>query len=183
MVTPWRTVSSRSVLADRWINVRADDCLTESGQQIAPYYVLTYPDFVNIVALTPDDRIVLVEQYRHGAGVSVLELPGGMMDPCDADPVATAQRELREETGFAGATWERVSSLYPNPATQTNLSHTVLATGCHLAGTTALEAGEEGMQIRCLPINDVVAGLRAGLLGQAMHVAGLLLALELIKHR
>jgi ADP-ribose pyrophosphatase YjhB (NUDIX family) len=181
MVAPWQTISSRTVLADRWINLRADDCRTGEGMPIAPYYVLTYPDFVNVVALTPDNHIVLVEQYRHGAGVSVLELPGGMMDPGDADPVAAAQRELREETGFAGATWQRVSSLYPNPATQTNLSHTVLAMGCHLAGNKALEAGEEGMQTRCLPVAEVVAGLRSGLLGQAMHVAGLLLALQVAK--
>ncbi len=158
--------------------MRADDCLTAGGKQIAPYYVLTYPDFVNVVCLTPDNRLVLVEQYRHGAGVTVLELPGGMMDPGDEDPLVTARRELLEETGYTAAAMQPVCKLYPNPATQTNLSHTVLATGCTLTAQPHLEAGEEGMTVRCLPIAEVMAGLRTGLLGQAMHVAGLLLALD-----
>ena len=183
MVDPWRTVSSRIVLADRWINVRADDCLTPGGKQIAPYYVLSYPDFVNVVGLTPDNQLVLVEQYRHGAGVSVLELPGGMMDPSDTGAMVTAQRELLEETGFTAETWQPVCKLYPNPATQTNWSHTVLATGCKLTGKPHLEAGEEGLAVRCLPIPEVLAGLPTGLLGQAMHVAGLLLALDMAKLR
>ncbi len=172
-------VRSATVLRDRWIDLRADDCRTASGQEIAPYYVLSYPDWANVVALTTDRRLVLVEQYRHAAGRVVLELPGGVVDPADAGPLAAAQRELVEETGFGAAGWRPVSSLYPNPATQTNQVHTFLATGCRPVEQPCLEAGEEGMTVRCLELEEVLAGLSTGLLGQAMHVAGLLLALRL----
>ncbi len=178
MVQAWRVVASKTVLRDRWIDVRADDCRTPGGQTIAPYYVLAYPDWVNVVALTDAGLLVLVEQYRHAAGSAVVELPGGAVDAADASLLAAAQRELLEETGYAAAEWRQVSSLYPNPATQTNRVHTFLANGAHPVRPPALEAGEEGMAVRCLPLDEVLAGLPSGLLGQAMHVAGLLLALR-----
>ena len=178
MVRPWQTLASRPVHSDRWIDLRADTCRTPGGTDIAPYYVLTYPDWVHVVALTLGGGIVMVEQYRHGAGAICLELPGGAVDAGDADLLAAARRELREETGFTAAAWKHVSSLYANPAIQTNRVHTVLATGCTREGEPELEAGEEGLTVRVLPVAEVRAGLRTGLLNQAMQVAGLLLALD-----
>ena len=177
MVTPWRTTASRTVHADRWINVRADDCITESGQEIAPYYVLHYPDWVNIAALTSDDELVLVEQYRHGVASAVLELPGGAIDPGDVDVIAAARRELLEETGYEAESLSYVTGLFANPATQTNRVHTVLATGCRRVSLPLLDATEEGMQVQVIPAAEILAGLQAGRIGQAMQVAGLLLAL------
>ncbi len=178
MAKPWRTLASEQLLHDRWINLRADRCVTPGGREIAPYYVLSYPDWVHVAALTDDDELVLVEQYRHGAGLSCLELPGGMMDAADADPVATARRELMEETGFAADRWQLVSSLYPNPATHTNRIHAVLATGCRRVGRPRLEDGEEGLTVQCLPVAHVLRDLQAGLLPQAMQIGVLLLALS-----
>ena len=178
MVKPWRVLSSEPIVRDRWINVRADHCVTPGGRDIAPFYVLTYPDWVHVAALTDDDELVLVEQYRHGAGQACLELPGGAMDPGDADPVAAAQRELLEETGFEPARSELVSSLFPNPATQTNRLHGVLATGCRRVAAPRLEDGEEGLTVRCVPVDDILRDLRGGVLQQAMHVGLLLLALS-----
>ena len=177
MVEPWRTLSSERLVHDRWIDLRADRCTMQDGAEIAPYYVLTYPDWVHVVALTPDDGLVLVELYRHGAGVACLELPGGAVDSGDADIVAAARRELREETGYEAEGCELVSSLYANPANQTNRVHAVLATGCRLAGAQRLESGEAGLAVRCVPLGEVLAGLPAGMLPQSMQVAGLLLAL------
>ena len=180
MVKPWRTLASRTVLRDRWIDVRADDCVTAGGHMIAPYYVLTYPDFVNVVALTPANELVMVELYRHAAAQVLLELPGGMMDAGETDPVQSALRELREETGYVAGQAKLVTSLFTNPATHTNRVHTVLATGCQAAGKPALEAGEDGMTVRLMPVETVLGGLADGLLGQSMHVAGLLLALAAV---
>ncbi|TWF54495.1 NUDIX hydrolase [Neorhizobium alkalisoli] len=97
--TKWSVLSSETVVKDRWIDLRAETCVTPSGQEIAPYYVLSYPDWVNIVAITADDEIVLVRQYRHGAADVFTEIPGGAVDAGDPDPVAAAKRELLEETG------------------------------------------------------------------------------------
>ena len=178
MTQPWRVQTSKTLLQDRWINVRADDCLTPGGHPIAPYYVLTYPDWVHVVALTAARELVLVEQYRHAIAKSVLELPGGVIDPADATPLAAGQRELLEETGHAARAWQHLGALYPNPAIQTNRCHGFLATGCHPVSRTTLEAGEEGMVVRCMPLAEVLARLGDGLLGNAMHVAALLLALQ-----
>ena len=93
---PWRTTGSTHLVHDRWLKVRADKCLTAEGVEIAPYYVLEYPDWVEIIALDAEDHIYLVQQYRHGLGVVALELPGGAMDVSDASPVEAAARELRD---------------------------------------------------------------------------------------
>jgi ADP-ribose pyrophosphatase YjhB (NUDIX family) len=180
MAKHWQTLSSERIIQDRWVDLRADRCLTESGTEIAPFYVLTYEDWVHVVALTDEDEVILVEQYRHGAGIVTLELPGGVIDSTDTDPAAAAQRELLEETGFAGETWQPISVLYPNPANQTNRVHSYLATGCRRVAAPALEDGEDGLSVRCIKLTDVVSGLQSGLLGQAMHVASLLLALRML---
>jgi 8-oxo-dGTP pyrophosphatase MutT (NUDIX family) len=178
MVKPWQTLSTRSILTDRWINLRADDCLTQSGKEIAPYYVLSYPDWVFVIALTPDDQIVLVEQYRHGAAATCLEVPAGAIEAKDVGAEAAARRELAEETGFTAEDVRIVSCLYANPANQTNRVHTVLATGCRRVAKPALEDGEDGLTVHCIPVADVLAGLGSGVLSQSMHVAGLLLGLS-----
>ena len=173
----WRVIQSNSVLKDRWINLRADDCITPAGKDIRPYYVLTYPDWVHVVAVTPERCLILVRQYRHAAGKMILELPGGMLDPQDTDTEQAARRELEEETGYTAQNWELISSLYPNPATHTNRLHVYLAIDATCDRLQKLDEGEEGLQIHILPIQDVVDGLRTGLLGQWIHVSAVLLAL------
>jgi ADP-ribose pyrophosphatase len=85
-------------------------------------------DWVNVIALTADQRVVLVRQFRPGAARVCLEIPGGMIDPGE-DPCAAAARELAEETGYTGAHWEVIGKVAPNPAIQSNTLYTVLALG------------------------------------------------------
>jgi 8-oxo-dGTP pyrophosphatase MutT (NUDIX family) len=129
--------------------------------------------------LTPDDRLVLVRQYRHAVGECLLELPGGAVDAEDDGLENAARRELAEETGFRASDWRFVSSLYPNPATHTNRVHFYVATGAEHEGPQILEEGEEGMTVHLLPVPEVLAGLHAGILGQVMHVTAVLLGLAL----
>jgi 8-oxo-dGTP pyrophosphatase MutT (NUDIX family) len=173
----WRIIRTKGVWKDRWINLRADHCVTPAGTEIGPYYVLTYPDWVHVVAVTPSGGLVLVRQYRHAIGESVLELPAGAVDPSDANTEQAARRELEEETGFTAQRWRLVSSLYPNPATQTNRVHVYLALDAVCDGTQHLDKGEEGLQVSVVPIREVVHGLRTGILGQLMHVSAVLMGL------
>jgi 8-oxo-dGTP pyrophosphatase MutT (NUDIX family) len=173
----WRTIRSETVLKDRWIDLRADHCVTPDGVEISPYYVLSYPDWVHVVAITADDKLVLVRQYRHAAGESLLELPGGAADPGDASMEEAAQRELAEETGFTAVRWELISSLRPNPATHTNRIHGFLALDAERAGGQKLDIGEGDLTVELHDIPAVLEGLKSGLLGQATHVSLLLLAL------
>lgn len=174
----WKVLESRTILQDRWLNLRADDCLTSGGVTISPYYVMSYPDWINIVAITPDDRLLLVRQYRHAAGKFFLEIPGGGLDERDADSEKAARRELEEETGYIAQNWQLISTLYPNPSSHTNRLHTYLATGAEQKYQQRLDAGEEGMTVHALPIAEVLDGLQAGLIGQALHVSSILLALR-----
>lgn len=174
---PWRVRSSRTALADRWIRVTADAVEDARGNVLDPFYVLDYPDWVQVVALTADERLVLVRQYRHGLRGPSLELPAGAMDPGDADPLAVGARELAEETGFAAPDWRVVASLHPNTATHRNRCHTVLATGCEAAGAVAHGPGED-IAVELHPWRAVVERLAEGVLPQAMHVSALLLGLR-----
>jgi 8-oxo-dGTP pyrophosphatase MutT (NUDIX family) len=173
----WRVQSTRTVLRDRWIDVRADSCVTPAGISIDPYYVLSYADFVHIVAVTPDDCLVMVRQYRHAAGEVFLELPGGIADATDGRPEVTASRELLEETGYEAAGMRLAASLFVNPATHNNRIHTCVATDAVRAGAQALEAGEEGLAVELIPVARVIAGLSDGLIRGSMVVTSIMLGL------
>ncbi len=176
----WRTLASETLIKDRWIDVRADRCITPSGAEISPYYVLTYPDWVHVVALTPDRGLVLVRQYRHAAGQWLLGLPAGVVDGGDDDVERSARRELAEESGFMSDRWRKVSALYPNPATHTNRAHTFVALDAVATQAPQLDEGEEGLEVIVRPIDEVLAGLEDGIFQQATHVSSLLLAMRSI---
>lgn len=182
MADAWHTLSSRTVIKDRWIDLRADRCVTPSGAEIAPYYVLTYPDWVHVVALTADDRMVVVRQYRHAIGKVTLEIPGGVIDAADSDPLAAAQRELAEETGYTAQTWRMLGGFHPNPATHTNRVHVALALDARTQVEPSPDVGEEGLETLTMSIREILDGLPAGVLVQAMHVAAIYLGLAAAGH-
>ncbi|MFS8111492.1 NUDIX hydrolase [Rhizobium jaguaris] len=174
---PWQVKSSTHLLHDRWLKVRADACVTAEGVEIAPYYVLEYPDWVGVVAIDAEDNIYLVQQYRHGLGVVSLELPGGAMDASDANPIEAATRELREETGLSASEWEYVGALAPNPATHSNLSHIVLARNVEISAKPADDPTERIRLVR-MPIRQAIGLALKGRMIQVIHVAALTLALH-----
>jgi 8-oxo-dGTP pyrophosphatase MutT (NUDIX family) len=169
-------LDSRDLIRDRWLRLRADRLRTAEGAVLDPWYVLDYPDWVAAVLLTADDRLVLVRQWRHGAQAWSLELPGGVIDAEDADPVAAARREALEETGHAAATWRYLFAGHANPAIQTNRLHAVLGTGAHPVAAPAPEAGE-AIRVECVAVEAVLAGIPQGMIGQSMHVGAILAGL------
>jgi len=177
--SPWTTLGSTVLIEDRWIRLRAERIRTANGTEIAPWYVLDYANWACVVALTADDRLVLVRQWRQGAKAWCLELPGGVMDPDETDPVATARRELLEETGYAAPEWRTLYAAFPNPSTQSNRLHVVLATGAAPAAPVAHEPGE-AITVETLPVAEVLAGLGQGMIGQSMHVGAILVGLAAV---
>jgi 8-oxo-dGDP phosphatase len=174
---PWKVLSRREVVRNRHLNLDAEAVETRAGAVLDPYWVMSYPDWVLVVALTPDDRLVLVRQWRQGAKAWVLEPPGGVMDEGDADPCATAARELWEETGYAAASCWLVGSIWSDPAHNTNRIHIVLAEAATDTGAHDREAGEE-LETVTMPVAEAVAGVTRGMFVHAMHLGGLLLALQ-----
>jgi 8-oxo-dGTP pyrophosphatase MutT (NUDIX family) len=139
--------------------------------------VLAYPDWVNVIALTNEDNLVLVRQYRHAVGDYNLEVPGGTVDASDPNVELSARRELEEETGYVADHWQPVSVLYANPALQTNRVHVFLAREARCIKPQLLDAGEEGLTVKLVPIQEVLDRLNSGLLGMSMHVSSVLLGL------
>src|SRR5580704_1272106 len=134
-----------------------------------------YLPWVNVVALTDRDEVVLIRQYRHGIGAVHYELPAGTTDPEDASMEEGARRELREETGYGGGRWSLLTTLSANPALQNNLTYTFLAEGV-TAGAAAPEASEE-ITVHLTPLDKIEALIEGGGFVQALHAAPLLLLL------
>lgn len=179
---PWTLERSERVVEDRWITVRADRCRTAEGVLVDPYYVLEYPDWVQIVAMDDEDRILLVEQYRHGLGVVSLELPCGAIEPGDDDPLAAARRELAEETGFEADRLELVATLAPNPANQNNLCHVILARDLS-EGRGRSDDPTERVLVHRREIEEVRRLAMSGGIVQAMHVAAIAMVFAYLERR
>jgi 8-oxo-dGTP pyrophosphatase MutT (NUDIX family) len=150
---PWQVVSSRVVVADQWVHLRADDCRTVDGRRIEPYYVLEYGDWVSVLALTADGDAILVEEYRHGAGVVALgTIGGGVVQGERAEDAA--RRELREETGYDALEMIDLGVTWANFGSQTNRVHHFLARGCERVGEQSLDANET-IAVHVLPMDDL----------------------------
>ena len=99
----WKLLASEYMIRrPPWLTVRHDRLELPNGNVIPDYYVLEYPPWVNIIPITEDGKIVMVTQYRHGIGRILTEIPAGVMEKEDVSPLAAAQRELMEETGYGG---------------------------------------------------------------------------------
>jgi 8-oxo-dGTP pyrophosphatase MutT (NUDIX family) len=146
------------------------------GREVDPYYVLEYPDWVNVVAVTETDEVVLVRQYRHGIGQVVLELPSGVVEGNDGGPLETARRELLEETGYASDSFRLTGVLSANPATHSNLTHCFLAADCRKVAQPHLDDVEE-LEVVIVPLARLGGLAREGALLQSLHVGSIFFAL------
>jgi 8-oxo-dGTP pyrophosphatase MutT (NUDIX family) len=125
-------------------------------------------DWVNVIALTPADEVVLLRQFRIGIEKVCLEIPGGMVDPGE-DARTAAARELLEETGYASDTWRHLGTVSPNPAIQDNYLHTYLALDARQTAEPTLD-GSEVLSVHTRPLAEVSELLRRGEIEHALVV-------------
>jgi ADP-ribose pyrophosphatase len=174
----WHVTASTVSYQDRWLTVRSDTCVTPAGATIAPWHVLEYPDWVNVVAIDDQGRMVLVRQYRHGVGEVLLGLPSGACERSDGEDAgerraAAAGRELAEETGYHAARLVPVLTSFPNAATHDNTVTSFLATGVELRSVPANDPTEI-VDVVLEDIGTVLAKIIDGTWRlQSMHVAAL----------
>ncbi len=155
-------------------NLRVDTCELPNGRLIEKM-VLEFSTWATIVALTKKQEIILIRQYRHGAGKVIWELPGGVVDPGES-PLNAATRELLEETGYSGGTMVETGAVSPNPDNHINMLHTFLAQDVVKFGAQQLDANEE-IDVFPTPIDEVIRMAKNRDLLQSMHVSALFFAL------
>ena len=172
----WEVLASETLVDSHWLRVHRQRMRTPRGHEIPEYFVLDAPDIVVLLALTEQREAILVRQFRPAIGRSVLELPAGMVDPTDASPAATAERELLEETGYRAARLEALGTLHPSPARQSNATYCFLALDCYPGGTPGGDPAESiSVELLTIPALRALAR-RGGLPGQT-SIAGLYLGL------
>jgi 8-oxo-dGTP pyrophosphatase MutT (NUDIX family) len=138
----WKLLESKYVLADPWIRLRSDTMLLPNGRVLSPGHIFEYPDWVDVIALTAELNVVLVDQYRHAVGQTRTEFPAGMVDNEHEEPLAAVKRELLEETGYASEQWHLIGTAPVNPMLQTNRVHSFLALGARKVAEQDLDEGE-----------------------------------------
>lgn len=141
----------------------------ESEDHSATFSIVEAPDWINVIALTPDEEIVLVEQYRYGIEEPTLELPGGMVDEGE-HPQTTSIRELKEETGYEGSEVINLGKVSSNPAILTNYTHTYLIKNCQKVSQQNLD-GNERINVHVIPLQDFLDLVADGQVHHSLVVA------------
>jgi len=173
MLRPWPLLETREVADHRIFRIRTDRKRSPRTDKALDFVVIECPDWVNVVAITPEDQVVMIEQFRHGTNTLELEVPGGMIDSTDPTPIAAGLRELREETGYEGSAARLLASVHPNPAIMTNTCYTVLVEGSVLRHPVALDHGED-LVTRLVPAREIPALVASGRVRHSLVVVALL---------
>jgi 8-oxo-dGTP pyrophosphatase MutT (NUDIX family) len=172
MILPWPKISSRPAGAFRIFSLRTDLKKSPRTGREHEFVVMETANWVNVVAVTPDQLMVLVEQYRHGSDTVELEIPGGLIDPRDATPEAAGCRELREETGYEGERARVIGRVFSNPAIMTNTTFTILVENCRPTGPVQFDSGED-LITRLAPVSEVAGLVASGKIRHSLVVAAL----------
>ena len=167
----WKILDSKYIIKRPWLTARVDKVELPNGTVHPEYYVLEYPSWINVIAITTEGKFVMVEQYRHGLGDVFTEICAGVVENGE-EPLHAAQRELMEETGYGKGNWQLFSVLSANPGTTTNLTYTYLATDVEPVSTQHLDETED-IAVKLLSPEEVRGMLLRDELKQALMAAPL----------
>lgn len=155
-----------------WLTVRKDKIRLANGIIIPDYYVLEYPNWVNILAITKDKKFLMIRQYRHGSQTTNYELCGGCVDEEDSSPLEAAKRELLEETGFGNGVWRPNLKLSANPSTSNNWTYNFIAEDVEPLRPQHLDGGED-ISVHLLDLKTVINLLKNNEIIQSIHACAL----------
>ncbi len=167
----WKIVESEYLFNRPWLTVRRDKVELPDGRTNDEFYVLEYPDWVNVIAITRDGEFVMERQYRHGIGLTCYEICAGVIEKGET-PLDAAKRELLEETGYGNGQWKEIMTISGNSSTTNNYTHCFVATGVEKIGTQHLDHTED-ISVHLLSRQEVEALLENNLISQALMAAPL----------
>ncbi len=173
----WKILSSEYLYRATWFTIRKDRCETPGKKIVDPYYVYEFPTWVTAMALTENNQVIMVRQYRHALGETLMEIPGGCVDDTDASLQAAIERELLEETGYKFTHYDYLGNISPNPSTNNNLMHMFLASGGIKVQEQHLDPNEE-IEVYLFSIEEIKQMLKDNKILQALHATCLFYALN-----
>ncbi len=174
---PWTASHTEAGPDLKLFRVLRSDMINPRNGRLFERLVLDTPDWVNIIAITPEERIVTIRQFRFGTGRVTLEIPGGVVDPGEA-PEAAARRELAEETGYTSVEWISLGTSEPNPAFHNNLCYHWLARNAKPTREPTLDSGED-IAIGTMSVEEVTSAIRKGEIRHTLVVSALARILDL----
>jgi 8-oxo-dGTP pyrophosphatase MutT (NUDIX family) len=180
-IDPWKVLDSEEIFKTSFFRLRSDKCELPDGRIMPKYFVMEFADWVNVLPITSDDQVILIEQYRHAIGRNTYEIPGGALDTKSGNETTefAALRELREETGYMAEEIRYLGKHRPNPATQTNYLHTYIALGCHFEGPQKLDPYED-IRVVTKPIQEVIEMVFDGRIEHSLIIASLFKSLRFL---
>lgn len=167
----WELLSSEYLIRRPWLTARRDKVRLPNGTVNDEYYVLEYPTWVNIIAITDEGQFVLIRQYRHGIHRTCFEIVAGVSEDGE-EPLQAARRELLEESGYGGGQWRELMQLSGNSSTTNNITHCFLAEGVTKVSGQHLDATED-IEIHLFSRDEVLDLLKRGEIVQALMAAPL----------
>ena len=168
-IVAWERIGSERMADCRVFRVRRDISVDPRNHSQHHFYVIEAPDWINVIPVTTDNQVVLIEQYRHGTNEVTLEIPGGMVDEGESAESA-ASRELLEETGYSTNRIQLLGRTRPNPALQNNWLHSFVAWNCEFSQIAKPDSSEQ-IGVRLFPLREIAALIKSGSIDHALVVA------------
>ena len=173
-------LDSDLVYAGRVWDVRSDTVRYGDAEIVRQY--VDHPGAAAIVVVDDEQRVLLIQQYRHPIRHRDWEIPAGLLDIVGESPLETAQRELVEEADLTAADWQPLLSIFTTPGGNDEVVHVFLARGLTPVGSAhAREAEEADIRVEWIPLKDAVSGVLAGRLRNGILAVGVLAAAEAIR--
>jgi ADP-ribose pyrophosphatase YjhB (NUDIX family) len=171
IIKKWKVLDSTYLFKREYLTVRKDHLVTQSGVDLSDYFVLEYPNWINVIAITDEGLFVIERQYRHGLDIIEFEICAGAIDEGEL-PVQAAKRELLEETGYGGGNWELFNISSPNPSSMNNVNYTFLAKGVKKIAERSLDSTET-IEVCLMSSEEVISLLLKGEISEGIMQAPL----------
>lgn len=139
----WKTIETETLIENRYVKVKKNHVQLPNGAAIPDFYTVTIPNAAGVVAIMADKRVLLKSEYRYSQQEELIEIPAGVFDPGESDPLAVAKRELLEETGYSSERWTYLGPTVESSSKLTGKMHLFLATDCICVSEQHLDVNED----------------------------------------